>query len=343
MLVNVPIESLKERYSAQWNEWIPEELDRLGVDYYTVDPKTIRDKIANGSFLDVTSTIKYKADQVSEIVGLVDRGVIGSNSVFLFHDGWFPIDLLAYIRDLMGYKWKFVCLFHAGTYDHNDLLARKGLDKWGQHLENSWFAIYDDIIVATRYHKDLISTKRYVDPNKIQVIQFPLHYKSFVDPKAKKENIVVFPHRLDPEKQPELFDSLAKDLEGYKGFRFIRTKDVWTTKKAYYDLLNSSKISISVALQETWGIAMLESLFCGCAPLVPNMISYSELYPKSCKYMTYWELKDKLAQLMNLLHDKPDTSVAFSKTGLKRIEILKTRSYEFTERLVKFLKRRYSI
>ena len=46
-----------------------------------------------------------------------------------------------------------------------------------------------------------------------------------------KENLIVFPHRLDKEKCPEVFDSLAKQLPEYK---FVKTLEVTKNKKEYY-------------------------------------------------------------------------------------------------------------
>jgi len=87
------------------------------------------------------------------------------------------------------------------------------------------------------------------------------------------------------EKQPFVFDRLADTLkELYPDWQFIKTKDVWTDKTAYYDLLNRSKIAFSCALQETFGIAMVEAVMCGCVPIVPNRLSYQLMYDDKFKY-----------------------------------------------------------
>lgn len=111
-------------------------------------------------------------------------------------------------------------------------------------------------------------------------VGYPFYPKSYnLKPNVKKENIVVFPHRLDPEKQPQKFDMANYYLEPlFPDWQFIRTKDVWTNKQAYYDLLNRAKIAVSFATQETFGIAMVESVLCGCIPIVPERLSYKELY-----------------------------------------------------------------
>ena len=41
--------------------------------------------------------------------------------------------------------------------------------KFGENIwKNSWFALYDKIIVATQYHKDLLIKTRSIDPQKFQ-------------------------------------------------------------------------------------------------------------------------------------------------------------------------------
>lgn len=286
-IINVPIEPLEERYSAQWNRWIPAELSRLGVDHIHLDfIEPLSDKIRNGSFLDVIGTNYYKAKQLAELMDLIDRGQIVSGDVILLNDIWFPgLEMLAYVRDAIGRDFKIAGIAHAGTWDPYDFLSQKKMGRWGEDLENSWFEIVDYILVNSHYHKQLLKNSRTIDSDKIFVVGYPFKPEEFVEPKPKKENIVVFPHRLDPEKQPELFDYLAIVLQKtFPDWQFIKTKDVWTNKKAYYDLLNRSKIAFSCALQETFGIAMVEATLCGCIPVVPDRLSYHHLYDKIFKY-----------------------------------------------------------
>ncbi len=279
MLINVPIESLEERYSAQWNYWFPKEFTKHNIDFITVKGKRLHYGISVGSFLDVVDTNYYKATQLAELCSMIYRNEIKDGDVIFFHDLWFPgIEMLQYVRQGLGIDFKIVGILHAGTWDENDFLSRKGMTSWAEFIENGWFRFIDKIFVATEYHKNLLLSKRIVNANQIVVTGLPIYPDDFVKP-VKKENIVVFPHRLDPEKQPHLFDKFRSEFEVYyPDWQFIRTKDVCKSKSGYYDLLNRAKISVSFAKQETFGIAMLESLFCGCVPVVPNRLSYSELF-----------------------------------------------------------------
>jgi len=284
-LWNVPIETLDIRYTKQWNVWIPEYFRSIGLDYETIyGDELVYNKIENGSFLDVVGTNYFKASQLQKICQLIQDGKVKENDVFFFHDLWFPgLEMLAYIRDGLGLKFKIAGIFHAGTWNPCDFTTVKGMERWARHIETGWLSLglIDVAFVATEVHKEFIVNNRNVTPDKIVVSGLPLYDE--VSPCTKeKENICVFPHRLFQDKHPELFDKLANTLKATKEFRdwqFIKTQDQKLTKEEYYDLLRRSKIAVSFADHENWGIAMQEAAFAGCIPFVPNKRSYPELFP----------------------------------------------------------------
>lgn len=303
MLINIPIESLEERYSAQWNRQIPKQLKQLGIDHRTIYPTTWEGEgtINVGEFLDVFQTHIFKSAQLVSVIRLIQEGHIKDGDVLFFHDLWFPgIEALFYIRDATGIKFKITGMLHAGTYDPNDFLTRVGMKRWAHHCESAWFSQVDAIFVATVYHKQLVefANPQYKLP--IYVTGLPLYRSGMEFPTepVEKENIVVFPHRLAPEKQPEVFRRIAEHLQDkLKGWQFIFSKEVCKTKAEYYHLLARSKISVSCALQETWGIAMQESVFAGCIPLVPDRLSYAEMYPRLMRYQFDKHLAESLLSL----------------------------------------------
>jgi len=94
-----------------------------------------------------------------------------------------------------------------------------------------------------------------------------------------------------------MFDMLAEDLK-HTGWKFIKSNEVCKTKQGYFDLLNKSKIVVSFADQETWGIAMQEALFEDCFPVVPNKLSYKEMYFERYRFDTYTQAKELVLQSM---------------------------------------------
>lgn len=279
MLYIFPIEPLEERYSADWLRWVKSWARNNHLDYFVVEPyRKAYEKIETGQFLDVVGTNVYKAQQLQIISKIFSDGRVCDGDIFWVHDLWFPgIEMLAYIRDGLGLNIKIYGMLHAGTYDPNDFIYQKGMWKWGRDLEKSWINMCDGVFVATNYHKKLITNTLDVCKDKIHVVPFPLCWQMTDFDYAQKENIVVFPHRLAPEKGIDKWSEFA-ELAQLHGFTCLRTKDVCKTKAEYYDLLLKAKFAVSFARQETWGIAMQEAILCGCIPIMPDALSYHEMY-----------------------------------------------------------------
>lgn len=295
-IINIPIEPLEERYSLQWRKWFGDYLSSNNFNHITVEPETLSNNIRSGEFLDVVGTHYSKSTQLQELIKLVDSGDIKDGDIIFFHDLWFPgLESLFYIRDATDTDFKIAGVLHAGTYDPNDYLSRKGMGRWGTEMESAWFREVDMIIVATYYHKKLLCSTFRGLTGKVNIIPLPLQwddiredYNINLKPEeftSYKENIVVFPHRLAPEKQPHIFEHLKNYIEGRRSdIKFIRTKDVISTKSGYYKMLSKSKVAFSSALQETYGIAQRESVLSGCLPLVPDRLAYMDVYPPEFKY-----------------------------------------------------------
>lgn len=278
-IINVPIEPYEERYTQQWYDWF--EYYLKDKDHITVLGEPLTDKVEVGSVLDVYGTHHYKYTQLAKIVKLIREGEIKTGDIIFFHDLWFPgLEGLAYIRDMSGINFQIRGVLHAGTWDENDFTFKNGMRYWGEHIENGWLAFVDKIYVGSQYHKDLIIQSQQVAEHKIKVTGLPFDSKEVCRIKKGKgkENIIVFPHRLEEEKNPHLFDTLKKVLEPHlENWQFIKTKDVCTTKEEYFELLSKAKIAVSFAEQETFGYAMLESISNHCVPVVPNQVSYSTM------------------------------------------------------------------
>jgi glycosyltransferase involved in cell wall biosynthesis len=299
MLINLPIESLEERYSAAWNRHFPIAFSGLGVQFLTIHPNIGGDinKISRGQFLDVVRTNEFKAHQIAWLLSLFDQEKIKANDVIFLQDLWYPgLESLFYVRDGLGIDFKIAGLLHAGTYDPHDFLTQRGMERWARGIETAWWSEVDAVFVATEFHKQMLIHRRmFTSSDRLYVTGFPLFQEpQYVEPE-EKQNIVVFPHRLAPEKAPEEFETL-KQLCGERlpNWEFIRTKDVCTTKQDYYELLRKSKVAVSCAKQETWGIAQQEALFRGCIPVVPDRLSYRELYEPMFRYQTLEQAADMM-------------------------------------------------
>ena len=117
---------------------------------------------------------------------------------------------------------------------------------------------------------------------------WPMEYtKDMILPTSftEKENIIVFPHRIAPEKQVEIFRDLAESMPQYE---FIVCQDQTLTKTEYHNILGQAKIVFSCSLQETLGIGCYEGAIVDAVPLVPDRLSYTEMYDSDFKYPSDW-------------------------------------------------------
>jgi len=275
MIWYMPLEQYEERYTEQWYRWFNRAFQNEDVHYSSVEGEQITGEIESGSVLDVYGTNYYKMTQLAQLILHLQGGHVKDDDTVFFADLWFPgIEALQYIRNVTGAKFKITGILHAGTWDKADFTYRTGMRPWAKYIEQGWLKFIDEVYVGSEYHKEIIEhyagAMDTLPPIKVTGLPFEADE---VDRTTDKENIVVFPHRLDPEKQPEMFDKL-KPVDGWE---FLKTKDVTKSKEEYYQLLGKSKIAVSFAKQETFGYAMLEALANGCYPVVINGLSYASM------------------------------------------------------------------
>lgn len=122
-----------------------------------------------------------------------------------------------------------------------------------------------------------------------------------------KRDLILFPHRIAPEKQVEIFRDLKDHLPQYE---FVVCQDHQLTKNEYHNLLGEAKLVFSANLQETLGISMYEGALTDAIPMVPDRLSYSEMFEDMWKYPSEWtsnwnsyithrkELCDKIVDFM---------------------------------------------
>ena len=304
-IIQVPIEPIESRYSVDWCDWFNQTIRLHSINHVNVTANPLTKDIETGSFLDVYGTNYYKSQQAQKIAQMLYNNEIKDDDIFLFHDLWSPSVInLAYMRSASGINFKICGCLHAGTWDKHDFLTKVGMKEWADGFETSLFQIADAVFVATEFHKNLIlddilqQKLLVIDPgfsgiaDKIKVTGFPI-FKPETDVTTKAPSQITFPHRLDPEKQPELCDYIEQKLKS-TSLLILKTKECCDTKQKYYDVLARSTYAISMALQETWGIAMQEALFLDNIVFVPERLSYAEMFHSDLQYHTVDELVDKL-------------------------------------------------
>lgn len=314
------LEPIDQRYTKQWYSYWKQEFSKYFNVIYINGPK-MSDKIESGQFLDINKTNIWKSEQIKEVSKLFAKGKIKDNDIFIWMDAWhYGITAVKYMVQLQKMNCKLYGYFHAGSYDPNDFIAQAGLDNWAPWNESGWFRALDGSFVATQYHKQLIvnSLGKNVMPTKLHVVGFPMDWekeiKSVVKEKVwphQRTSTIVFPHRIAPEKNPQSFDSLAKQLpEG----KFVKTMEVTKTKSQYYKLMSTALGVFSANKQETFGIGTVEALMLGLVPIVPNKLSYKELYDKRFRYNNLREAKIMIKDLLTFGLDRTlNTVIHYNK------------------------------
>jgi hypothetical protein len=311
----VPIEPIDTRYTRQWYEHIPASLEaeakKTGreIEIVVVDGEQVPPVPTPGAFLDFGATNIYKSSQLGAIAEEFQHGRVKPGDKFLFTDAWNPsVISVRYMSELLNIPVKLHGMWHAGSYDPQDFLGRLiGGASWVRHAEKAMMHAYDTNWFATNFHLDMFIrnlwgpfTKEAFEPSfdetkakwmvnrKVDLTGWPMDYlKAVLDPysKMKKTNRIAFPHRLAPEKQLNIFTDLAARMPEYE---WIVCQEKELSKHEYHTILGESKMVFSANLQETYGISMIEGLICGSMPLVPNRLSYIEMYEEAFKYPDAW-------------------------------------------------------
>ena len=318
----VDLESVPTRYTCEWKWHVPQLLRDNGFDVEVIEGDLdIPEAVTPGAFLNFGGTNMYKATQTHRLAELFTRGDIKAGDQIIFTDAWHPgIINVKYMSELLNIPVVTHGLWHAGSYDPNDFLGRLVGDKpWIRHAEQAFIGAFDHNWLATAAHFNLMSKTYPIYFNStFDRTGWPMEYtKNMIAPKmwAKKENIIVFPHRIAPEKRLDLFQRLAKhpDLQHYQ---FCVAMEMNLSKTEYHELLQRARFAVSFADQETLGISMYESACAGACPLVPNRLSYTEMYgpqfkrsdsvAEAARAILEYEQRDmskEIGQLVAKLHD----------------------------------------
>ena len=317
MLYLVDLEAVDTRYTKQWKEHLPAQLREAGIDVTVISGGDVPQATTPGAFLNFAGTNNYKSQQMLEISRLFAEGAIKDGDYFLYTDAWNPTVIqLKYMAELLGIKIRIGGMWHAGSYDPQDFLGRLiGDAPWVRSAEHSMFSCYDHNFYATEFHVDLFSCEFFsltgdelLELNTtVKVVGWPMEYladilKPYAD--VPKKDKIIFPHRLAPEKQLEIFKDLAASMPEYE---FFVAQEHNLSKHEYHTHLAESKIVFSTNLQETLGISVYEGALVGAYPLMPNRLSYSEMWPEKALYPSEWSQSfnsylEHKAELIDIIH-----------------------------------------
>ena len=296
----VDLESVETRYTSQWKSLLPKQLRDHDIKTEIIGGGETPKNASPGAFLNFSGTNSYKSSQLIAISNLFATNQIKEGDYFLYTDAWNPTVIqLKYMSELLGIPIKIGGLWHAGSYDPQDFLGRLIGDKpWVRSAEHSMFSCYDHNFFATKFHVEMFANcfgdqtadELMAENDGVKIVGWPMEYlhntfAKFVRDYTLKKNKIIFPHRLAPEKQLEIFKDLAKEMPEYEWYV---AQEKRLAKEDYYEHLWESKIVFSANLQETLGISMYEGALLGTFPLVPDRLSYTEMWDEHFKYPSDW-------------------------------------------------------
>jgi glycosyltransferase involved in cell wall biosynthesis len=325
----VDIEAVDTRYTKQWKEHLPSQLRRAtNEEVKVISGGDTPQATTPGAFLNFGGTNVYKSKQLEIIGEMFCNGQIKSDDYFLYTDAWNPTVIqLRYMAELLGVDIRIGGLWHAGSYDPQDFLGRLIGDKpWVRHAEQSMYECYDDNFFASEFHIDLFAESLDLDDDKTHRVGWPMEYlKNSLDSYKgmEKRNLILFPHRIAPEKQVDIFRDLAEQLPEYE---FVVCQERELTKNEYHNLLGEAKLVFSANLQETLGISWYEGALVNAIPMVPDRLSYSEMAVPEFKYPSAWtedyssyrkHRGDLVAKIRDYMENYDDYLVSLDKQRTK--------------------------
>mgnify|MGYP000216848805 CR=1 FL=1 len=340
------LEPIETRYTAQWHSHVPALLkNKLGDKFNVVQVDGVQknSQLTPGAFLNFSDTNYWKSAQMCAFLEQHNQGKTSPDDHFIFTDAWNPTVIqLKYMSDLLGFNWTLHGLWHAGSYDPQDFLGRLvGNKPWVRHAEKSFFHAIDHNYFATEFHIDMFFKNlfgvdgpsehfRAMGVNKVVLTGWPMEY--MVDTLENyctnpKRDLILFPHRIAPEKQVEIFRDLATHLPQYE---FVVCQDTQLDKHEYHKLLGRAKIVFSANLQETLGISCYEGAIVEAVPMVPDRLSYSEMYYDGFKYPSEWtqDWDSYLIHREELCHHIVVTMTHYEK----RVPEVRKQAIDLTER-----------
>lgn len=332
----VPIEPIDQRYTKQWYDNIPVILEdaiyrkQLHYKVVTIDGEQPETGTTSGAFLDFGVTNLYKASQAAAISRMFSAGEVKAGDKFLVTDAWnFVITPIKYMSDLLDIPVEIHGIWHAGAYDPTDILGYKMKKPWPWHTERGWFHSCDYNYFATNFHKNMFlynlgieeeyhhKAVRSGQPHTPIIEQCEQYYNQ------PKQKTIMWPHRYNADKQPEIIEDLSKD------FTTVITQKLNLSKADYYKQLGETQVLFSCSLHENLGISMMEGVLAGAIPVVPDRASYSEMYLSEFKYPSYWtkDLESYAAnrsKLVEYIQDRVNNPSKYAEALSKQKDILKS-------------------
>ena len=185
---------------------------------------------------------------------------------------------------------------------------------------------------------------------KSSVLHLGLDFDKFENNKIKKNNhkpIILWNHRWEYDKNPELFFKALIEIKNRdidfellllgerfsdfphifnEGIRLLKDNIITSEYSSFEDYkkwLWMADILPVTSNQDFFGISVMEAIYCKTYPILPNRLSYKELYDNNKNKENFYnddqELVKKIIQAINSYKNLPDISKETNRFNWKEI------------------------
>ena len=183
-------------------------------------------------------------------------------------------------------------------------------------------------------HRQLDTVEEIREKSEVLPLGLELGFFDSFRPKKKEKNkhpVILWNHRWEYDKDPDtFFETLFRLKDGGQSFQLIvageaykrqlpvfdRAKEIlqeeiihWgyaESREAYAKLLFQSDILAVTSLHDFFGVSVVEAIYCGLYPLLPQRLAYPEHIPARFHAQHLYQDKEELYQKLSHLVKNPD-------------------------------------
>ena len=171
-------------------------------------------------------------------------------------------------------------------------------------LKDGWDTVYPGFSPPSRRKEKAESSPPIIlwnhrwehDKNPADFFRFLCHLKSSGQP----FRLYLLGERFS--RYPEEFDRILKEFS-----REIIFSDYCETREEYWNILFQSDFVVSTSLQENFGISVVEAVWAGAVPLLPNRLSYPEILPDTFHGLLFESVDDLTGKFIKLSKNPIDS------------------------------------
>ena len=203
-------------------------------------------------------------------------------------------------RQSHGWRYGFINYISALAADHVYFNSAYHQDIFFSTLPNmlKHFADYNELQTI-----EILRAKSSVLPVGINLKRFD-KYEVLREDLTSTAPLIIWNHRWEEDKNPQAFFQALRQLVAWDldfrvaitGQNFQKQPDAFESIRAqlgerfvafgylqdfadYAALLGAADYVVSTAQQEFFGMAIVEAMYCGCMPILPNRLNYPDLIP----------------------------------------------------------------